>query len=72
MDVYKVLMQDHRIVDELFSEIQKSDDREVELREQLFAKLRKELEDHSVVEENIFGSSLNHVGKARSSLPAIR
>ena len=54
MDVYQVLMQDHRIVEELFSEIEKSDDREVERREQLFARLRKEFEDHSVVEENIF------------------
>jgi iron-sulfur cluster repair protein YtfE (RIC family) len=54
MDVYQILMQDHRIVEELFSEIEKSDDREVERREQLFAKLRKELEDHSLVEENIF------------------
>jgi hypothetical protein len=33
MDVYQVLMQDHRIVEELFSEIEKSDDREVERRE---------------------------------------
>ena len=58
MDVYQVLMQDHRIVEELFSEIEKSDDREVERREQLFARLRKEFEDHSVVEENIFYPSI--------------
>jgi len=45
MDVYQVLMQDHRVVEELFSEIEKSGDREVERREQLFARLRKELED---------------------------
>jgi hemerythrin superfamily protein len=54
MDVYQVLMQDHRIVDELFKEIEKSDDREVTRREQLFARLRKELEDHTLIEENIF------------------
>jgi hypothetical protein len=41
MDVYQVLMQDHRIVEELFSEIEKSDDREVERREQLFTRLGK-------------------------------
>jgi hemerythrin superfamily protein len=58
MDVYQVLMQDHRIVEELFSEIEKSDDREVERREQLFTRLRKEFEDHSVVEENIFYPSI--------------
>jgi iron-sulfur cluster repair protein YtfE (RIC family) len=54
MDVYQVLMQDHRIVDELFSEIEKSDDRDIDRREQLFAKLRKELEDHTLIEEDIF------------------
>jgi hemerythrin superfamily protein len=53
MDVYQILMQDHRVVEELFSEIEKTDDREVEPREQLFARLRKELEDHSVAEENV-------------------
>jgi len=54
MDVYQVLMKDHRIVDELFREIEKSDDREVKGREQLFARLRKELEDHTLIEEDIF------------------
>jgi hypothetical protein len=39
MDVYQVLMKDHRIVDELFREIEKSDDREVKGREHLFARL---------------------------------
>ena len=48
------LMQDHRIVDELFNEIEKSDDREVERREQLFARLRKKLEAHTLIEEDIF------------------
>ena len=61
MDVYQVLMQDHRIVEELFSEIEKSDDREVERREQLFARLRKEFEGHSVVEENIFYPSIEEL-----------
>lgn len=54
MDVYQVLMQDHRIVDELFNEIEKSDYREVERREQLFARLRRELEAHTLIEEDIF------------------
>jgi hemerythrin superfamily protein len=54
MDVYQVLMQDHRRVEHLFGEIEKTDNREVEKRAQLFATLRKEIEDHSIVEENIF------------------
>jgi len=54
MDVYQVLMKDHRIVDKLFSEIEKSDDREVKGREQLFARLWKKLEDLTLIEEDIF------------------
>lgn len=54
MDVYQVLINDHRMVDKLFIEIEKSDDREIEQREQLFARLRKELEDHTLIEEDIF------------------
>jgi alcohol dehydrogenase len=54
MDVYQILMQDHRTVEQLFIDIEQTDDREVERREQLFGKLRVALEDHTVVEENLF------------------
>jgi len=47
-------MKDHRIVDKLFSEIEKSDDREVKGREQLFERLWKKLEDLTLIEEDIF------------------
>jgi hemerythrin superfamily protein len=54
MDVYQVLMQDHRRVERLFDEIENTNDRKVERRAQLFATLRNELEEHSIVEEKIF------------------
>src|ERR1700745_3007959 len=54
MDVYQMLMQDHCIVEQIFVEVQQTDDREVERREQLFEKLRAALEEHTVVEENVF------------------
>ena len=54
MDVYQILMQDHRTVEQIFIEIEQTDDREVERREQLFGKLRVALEAHTVVEENLF------------------
>ena len=54
MDVYQILMQDHRTVEQMFIEIEQTDDREVERREQLFGKLRVALEAHTVVEENLF------------------
>jgi hemerythrin superfamily protein len=67
MDVYQVLMQDHRIVDELFNEIEKSDDREVERREQLFARLRKELEAHTLIEEDIFYPWIGEIARFEGS-----
>src|SRR3954449_8993560 len=54
MDVYQILMQDHRTIKQIFNEIEQTDDREVERREQLFGILRAALEDHTVVEENLF------------------
>jgi iron-sulfur cluster repair protein YtfE (RIC family) len=54
MDLYQILMQDHRTVEQLFIEIEQTDDREVERRERLFEKLRVALEAHTVVEENLF------------------
>jgi iron-sulfur cluster repair protein YtfE (RIC family) len=54
MDVYQILMQDHRTVEQIFIEIEQTNNREVERREQLFGKLRVTLEAHTVVEEKIF------------------
>src|ERR1700756_5684365 len=54
MDVYQILMQDHRTVEQIFIDIEQTDDREAERREQLFGKLRLALEAHTVVEENLF------------------
>jgi hypothetical protein len=52
MDVYQILMQDHRTVEQLFIKIEQTDD--LERREQMFGKLRLALEDHTLVAENLF------------------
>jgi iron-sulfur cluster repair protein YtfE (RIC family) len=54
MDVYQILMQDHRLTEQIFSDLENTTAEEVERREQLFERLRKGLEDHNVVEEEIF------------------
>jgi len=54
MDIYQMLMQDHWLIQEIFSEIGQTKDTEVERRELLFKRLRNSLEDHAVIEENIF------------------
>lgn len=54
MDVYQILMQDHRLTEQIFSDLEKTTAEEIEPRDQLFEKLRKGLEDHNVIEEEIF------------------
>jgi hemerythrin superfamily protein len=54
MDALQILVKDHREVDQLFEQIEKTDNRETENREQLFQRLRRELELHTAVEEKIF------------------
>jgi hemerythrin superfamily protein len=54
MDLYQILTQDHRLTDQIFSDIEKTTPAEARRREQLFADLRKGLEAHNVVEENMF------------------
>ncbi|HJU17701.1 MAG TPA: hemerythrin domain-containing protein [Stellaceae bacterium] len=53
MDLYQMLIQDHREVDSLFEKIEKSGKGASKTREQLFDKLRQELELHTQVEERI-------------------
>jgi iron-sulfur cluster repair protein YtfE (RIC family) len=53
MDLYQMLIQDHRTVDDLFEKIEKSGERASKTRQQLFDKLRQELELHTQVEERI-------------------
>jgi iron-sulfur cluster repair protein YtfE (RIC family) len=53
MNLYQMLIQDHRAVDDLFERIEKSGENASKTRRQLFDKLRQELELHTQVEERI-------------------
>ena len=65
MNLYQILMQDHRLTDQIFSDIEKTTAAEVRRREQLFADLRKGLEAHNVVEENIFYPEIESLSATR-------
>ncbi|MBV9375076.1 MAG: hemerythrin domain-containing protein [Alphaproteobacteria bacterium] len=65
MDLYQILMQDHCRTDQIFSVIEKTTAAEAQSREQLFADLRKGLEAHNVVEENIFYPELERFSATR-------
>ena len=65
MDLYQILMRDHRLTEQIFSEIEKTTATEVRRREQLFDNLRKGLEAHGVVEENIFYPEIEKLSPTR-------
>jgi hemerythrin superfamily protein len=54
MDALTLLEQDHQKVKKLMGEIEKTTERGVKTREELFAKLVKELTVHEQIEEQIF------------------
>jgi hemerythrin superfamily protein len=58
MDVYQILIQDHRTIAKIFEKIARTENIEKERRQQLFSNLRATLEDHETNEENDFLSQL--------------
>ena len=54
MDVYQILIQDHRTIAKMFKEIAGTSNKEAERRKQLFSDLWIALEDHEITEENDF------------------
>jgi iron-sulfur cluster repair protein YtfE (RIC family) len=54
MDVYQILIQDHRTIAKMFKKIAGTSDKEPEHRKQLFSDLWIALEDHEITEENDF------------------
>lgn len=58
MDVYQILIQDHRTIAKMFDEIAGTSNTEAERRKHLFSNLWTALEDHEITEENDFLSEL--------------
>ena len=52
MDVYQILIQDHRKIANMFEEVAGTSSREAECRRRLFSHLWDVLEDHELTEEN--------------------
>ena len=66
MDVFQRLIQDHRIAEQRFAEIEKTTEKEAERRELLFAKLREGLEAHEVLEEEYLYPEIDEVLSAKA------
>ena len=65
MDALKLLEDDHAKVKKLMEEIEPTTERGVKTREELFTKLRAELEIHEAIEEEIFYPALKEHPKAK-------
>jgi len=58
VDAFQILAKDHRVVDQLFERIEKTDNRGANQRGQLYQKLHNELELHTQLEEKFFYPTL--------------
>ena len=65
MDVFQRLIQDHRIAEQRFAEIEQTTEKEADRRELLFAKLREGLEAHEVFEEEYLYPEIDEVLSAK-------
>jgi hypothetical protein len=65
MDALQLLEDDHKKAKKLMEDIDSTTERGVKTREELFTKLRQELEVHEAIEEEIFYPALKDHPKAK-------
>jgi hypothetical protein len=65
MNVFDMLKEDHKKVSSLFEKLEPTTERALKTREELFAKLKMELDVHSHIEETILYPVLKEIEKTR-------
>jgi hemerythrin-like domain-containing protein len=65
MNAIKLLEEDHKKVKKLLEQADDTTERGVKTREELFGKIKKEMEVHEVIEEEIFYPALKEHPKAK-------
>ena len=65
MDALSLLKEDHDKVKKMLDELESTTERGVKTREELFTKVRQELEVHETIEEQIFYPALKNHPKTR-------
>lgn len=65
MNAFELLKQDHQKVSGIFEKLEPTTERAVKTREELFEKLRTELEIHAEIEETIFYPVLKQAAETR-------
>ena len=65
MDAFELLEKDHDKVDEIFSKLDETTERAIKTREELFARLKEELDVHAHIEETILYPVLKREAETR-------
>lgn len=65
MNAFQLLKEDHKKAKSLFQQIEPTTENAVKTREELFAKLKQELEIHTQIEEEIFYPSIKREAETR-------
>jgi hemerythrin-like domain-containing protein len=65
MDAFELLEKDHRKVEKLFEQLEPTTERAIKTREELFEKLKHELDVHAHIEETILYPVLKRVAETR-------
>jgi hypothetical protein len=65
MNAFELLKQDHEKVSGIFEKLEPTTERAVKTRQELFEKLRQELEVHAEIEEQIFYPVLKKAAETR-------
>jgi hemerythrin superfamily protein len=72
MDLYRLLKDDHKRVNELFKQIAQTSDRAVKSRQRLFEQIRDALEAHGEAEEKHFYKALNRDASTKDMVKVAR
>lgn len=65
MNAFELLKQDHKKVSDIFEKLEPTTERAIKTREELFAKLKTELDIHARVEESLLYPALEEAGETR-------
>ena len=65
MNAFTLLKEDHERVSAIFEKLEQTTERAVKTREELFARLKTELENHAQIEEQIFYPALKEAEETR-------
>ncbi|HZI20091.1 MAG TPA: hemerythrin domain-containing protein [Pyrinomonadaceae bacterium] len=65
MNAFQLLKEDHQKVDSIFQQLEPTTERAEKTRQELFARLRMELDIHTQIEEKIFYPSIKQAAETR-------